>query len=336
MSDLRLADFKPTPPAGVTKCAILSFDRYKAIYILCLVGFHQHLLSNPGHNVHMSARLPYQTVNHGVEMMMGMLLMTGWLSSATWKEATWKDHMKRKLSRLIPPYIVALFLTLLPVAWQCRQWTCWLQYALECTTLAGWNPALMWWTHNRPLWFMSTILTYLYISPFFLRWIRKQSVKGLLAFLLGLYLVRTGLAVAALICIQSIFGSLDEGRVIHTWSPMQVWIPGMGAVLEQLAERISVPDRVKKCHLWIATDLLLLVVLVLTQTVPTTENELLDRLIEYSNLLTAFPLMLLITLMSCDCRPQSFLCRPSERVLHHVPHALASRHHLQHDGPPEV
>merc|ERR1719454_1845062 len=110
-----LKDFKPDHIPGVSKNAILSFDRYKAIYILSLVGFHQHLLGNPTHKVQVSSFMPYTTVDHGVELMMGMLLITGWLSSATWKEASWKDHMKKKVARLIPPYAMALILTAVPL-----------------------------------------------------------------------------------------------------------------------------------------------------------------------------------------------------------------------------
>jgi len=304
---LLLKDFRPAPLPGVSKNAILSFDRYKAGYILVLVGFHQHLLTNPRHSIQISAHLPYQTVDHGVELMMGMLLITGWLSSATWKENTWKGHMKKKVSRLMPPYIMTLVLTAIPVAASCRSWTCWFQFSLECTTFSGWNPALIWWTYNRPLWFMSTVLTYHYASPFYLRWIRKRSVRELMLSLLGLYFLRTGLAAAVLFVLQALFGSLEDvGRAIHCFSPLQVWVPAMGAILEQLAQRVTVPLWVTKMHLWIATDMLIVMIVLLTVPVPSTQSEVLNRLIEYSNLLTGLALMLLVTLMSCDCNSLRF------------------------------
>jgi peptidoglycan/LPS O-acetylase OafA/YrhL len=302
-----LKDFKPTHIPGVSKNAILSFDRYKAIYILSLVGFHQHLLGNPTHKVQVSSFIPYTTVDHGVELMMGMLLITGWLSSATWKEASWKDHMKKKVARLIPPYAMALILTAAPVLIRCSEWTCIFQYLLECTTLAGWNPALMWWTNNRPLWFLSTALTYHYASPFFLRWIRKRSVKQLCLALIGLYALRTGLAIASLLSLQAIFGNMkDTGRVIHCWTPIQVWIPAMGAILEQLVQKVPVPDSITKAHLWIATDVAMLVVAALTDCIPILNMEVLDMLIAYNNLCTGIPLMLLVTLLSCDCNSLRF------------------------------
>eukprot|EP00442_Polarella_glacialis_P019671 CAMPEP_0115087440 /NCGR_PEP_ID=MMETSP0227-20121206/23288_1 /TAXON_ID=89957 /ORGANISM="Polarella glacialis, Strain CCMP 1383" /LENGTH=473 /DNA_ID=CAMNT_0002477301 /DNA_START=67 /DNA_END=1488 /DNA_ORIENTATION=- len=304
-SGLLLKDFRPSHPADCGKNAILSFDRYKACYILSLIGFHQYLLSNPSHNIQLSSFMPYPTVDHGVEMMMGMLLITGWLSSATWKEASWRDHMKKKVSRLIPPYIMALVLTALPLCLRCREWTCFFQYGLECTTLAGFNPALMWWTNNRPLWFLSTILCYHYASPFFLRWIRRLSVKQLFFALVGLYVVRTGLAVATLLSLQAIYGDLETtGRVIHCWTPLQVWVPAMGAILQQLSQKVFVPTCTTKAHVWIATDLMIVIVGALTFSIPAPENEVLSRMIEYK--FTGPPLMLLITLMSCDCNSFRF------------------------------
>ena len=44
-----------------------------------------------------------RNVDHGVELMMGMMLISGWLSSATWKDASWANHMQKKVARLIPP-----------------------------------------------------------------------------------------------------------------------------------------------------------------------------------------------------------------------------------------
>lgn len=303
-----LKDFKPAHIPGVHKNAILSFDRYKAIYILKLVGFHQLFLGNPTHKVQLANFVPYSTEDHGVELMFGMLLITGWLSSATWKDMPWKDHMKKKVARLIPPYIMTVILTAVPVAMTCREWTCVFQYVTECTTLAGWNPASMWWTCNRPLWFLSTVLTYHYASPWYLRWIQKRSVKQLCLALIGLYALRTVLAIATLLSLQEIFGSLNNtARIIHCWTPMQVWVPAMGAILEQLVQKVPVPDCIKKVHLWIATDVTIALVLSLTNTIPRTGSPMLNAIISYNNLCTGIPLMLLIPLLSCDCNSLRFL-----------------------------
>eukprot|EP00930_Biecheleria_cincta_P025266 TRINITY_DN18000_c0_g1_i1.p1 TRINITY_DN18000_c0_g1~~TRINITY_DN18000_c0_g1_i1.p1 ORF type:complete len:217 (+),score=45.67 TRINITY_DN18000_c0_g1_i1:762-1412(+) len=80
----------------------------------------------------------------------------------------------------------------------------------------------------------------------------------------------------------------------------------MGAILEQLAQKVSVPDSITKAHLWIATDVTMLVVAALTDCIPIFDMEMLDTLIAYNSLCTGIPLMLLITLLSCDCNSLRF------------------------------
>ncbi|CAE7674105.1 PFP-BETA1, partial [Symbiodinium necroappetens] len=259
--------------------AIVSFDRTKALYIFILVGFHQIFLKASSRSIQLSEHLPYETVDHGVEMMMGMSLISGYLSSATWKDVSWSEHMRKKVARLIPPYIAALAVTGLSAAMTCRTTTCAAQLALDCLTLGGWNPMLIWWTSNRPLWFISTLLTYHYVSPFFLAWIRRRSLRQLWASLIGMYVFRLSLACAVLTTLSQIAAdgqaSKEWFRIIHVWSPTQIWIPFMGAILEQLVSRLVIPAWIQRWHVWLASRAELRI--------------------------TGPFLLALVSLMSCDC-----------------------------------
>ncbi|CAE7528026.1 PFP-BETA1 [Symbiodinium pilosum] len=292
-----LASFRPEGSK-----AVVSFDRVKAFYILGLVGFHQSLLNAPNHRVQVSHYLPYPTIDHGVELMMGMMLISGWLSSATWKDATWADHMRKKVARLIPPYIVAVCFTALPLVLAYQSWHNLLQYVLEILTVGGWNPFLTFWTANRPLWFLSTLLTYHYVSPFFLRWTRRQSVRHLLVVLAFLYLLRTVVACVVLLVLEQWTGDLQTyGRIIHLWSPTQIWVPFMGAILQQLTVRTTLPAWVRKWHIWVLTDFLILVFVGCTHFLPKTGLPYVDALIAFNNLATGPLQLILVALVSCDC-----------------------------------
>ena len=297
MEGRTLAAFRPEGSK-----AVVSFDRVKACYIFVLVGFHQQLLNAPNHRVQLAHYLPYRTVDHGVELMMGMMLISGWLSSATWKDASWANHMLKKVSRLIPPYIVAIVFTAVPLALERDGWECLLQYGLEILTIGGWNPLLSWWTMNRPLWFLSTLLTYHYVSPFFLRWTRRQSVGRLLVVLAALYALRTGIACLVLVLLEQWTGNLEAyGRIIHLWSPTQIWVPFMGAVLEQITARTALPAWVRKWHVWLLSDVLILVLIGCTNFLPSTGLPMIDALLAYNNLLTGPLQLVLLVLLSCDC-----------------------------------
>jgi len=291
-----LASLRP----DATSKAVVSFDRTKAFYIFTLVAFHQVFLKAPSHSVQISQHLPYETVDHGVEMMMGMSLISGWLSSSTWKNISWKEHMTKKVARLIPAYIVAVAITGISLMMR-GTWVRVFHFALDCVTLGGWNPYLIWWSCNRPLWFISTLLTYHYLSPPFLRWTRRRSVVELAASLLLLYLTRLALACSVLVFLAGRPGGLQENaRVIHVWSPTQIWIPFMGAILEQLVANLQVPSSTKRWHVWLASDLLLLILIAFTLFVPQTGTPLADALIAYANLITGPLLLALVALMSCD------------------------------------
>jgi len=297
MEGRTLASFRPEGSK-----AVVSFDRVKACYIFVLVGFHQQLLNAPNHRVQLAHYLPYRTVDHGVELMMGMMLISGWLSSATWKDASWANHMLKKVSRLIPPYIVAVVFTAVPLALECDGWEGLLQYGLEILTIGGWNPLLSWWTMNRPLWFLSTLLTYHYVSPFFLRWTRRQSVRRLLVVLAILYALRTGIACLVLALLEQWTGDLEAyARIIHLWSPTQIWVPFMGAVLEQITARTVLPAWVRKWHVWLLSDVMILLLIGCTNFLPSTGLPMIDALLAYNNLLTGPLQLVLVVLLSCDC-----------------------------------
>ena len=240
-----------------------------------------------------------------------MMLISGWLSSATWKDASWGDHMRKKVARLIPPYIVAVFFTALPLALQCTSWRCVVQYGLEILTIGGWNPLLSWWTMNRPLWFLSTLLTYHYVSPFFLRWMRRRSVRQLLVLLASLYVLRTAIACLVLLALEAWTGDLQAyGRIIHLWSPTQIWVPFMGALLEQITTRTTLPAWLRKWQVWLLSDFLIIVLLGCSHFLPATGLPMVDALIAYNNLVTGPLQLALVVLVSCDCN--------SFRLLYHI------------------
>jgi peptidoglycan/LPS O-acetylase OafA/YrhL len=300
-----LSSCASSKPYGAPPSVVESFDRAKALYIFFLVGFHQQFLrtSSPETSIYISDHLPYTTVDHGVEFMMGLLLISGWLSSATWKNASWWDHMSKKVGRLAPPYIVAVVVTVPAVAILGTSWWQGLQFLLEIITLGGWNPSLQFNSFNRPLWFISTLLSYHYVSPFYLRFIRQRNAAQLGTLYVGFYLLRQSIGLATLLALREIYGEDDLPqyvRVIHLWSPTQVWVPAMGAILQQLAVKVPIPKWTSHRVVWVMTDFTMLTTIGLACFLPATGNVILDAMIAYMNLVTGPFLTVLVVLMSVD------------------------------------
>lgn len=139
---------------------IIGYNIIKGVYIFLLVPFHISSVMEPSSSIYLSDYLPFDTVNHGVEYMMGLLLISGWLSNMTFPEGqTRKYYVDKKLRRLLPAYILAMIPTLLSIICLHRdEWTFWAQFALDMCTVGGWNPMLIWWSANRPLWFVFNAL----------------------------------------------------------------------------------------------------------------------------------------------------------------------------------
>merc|ERR1719361_3345473 len=172
------AETKPNPPQKKKKSKIvISFNIIKGVYIFMLLPYHIHGIVTPSYSPYASKYLPYKTVDHGVEFMFGLLLISGWLSNATFKnEMTQKQYVKKKLVRLMPAYIIAMMVTLISILLIARNDIyVWIQYGLDILTIGGWNPMLIWWTQNRPLWFISMLLTYHYVAPKYLKWLRNKK-----------------------------------------------------------------------------------------------------------------------------------------------------------------
>jgi len=314
-----LADCASAKPYGAPASVIESFDRAKALYIFMLVGLHQRFLriTSPENSLSVSDHLGYDTVDHGVELMMALMLISGWLSSATWKDNGWHEHMRKKVARLIPAYIVAVVITLVPVVLMGRNWWDVFEFTLEMLTLGGWNPALEWTSFNRPLWFISTLLSYHYVSPLFLPKVRALTVRQLAALYVGLYLLRQFLGLMTLLTLRGLYGE-DElpryVRVIHLWAPTQVWLPLMGAALQQLAAKVEIPSWFTNTVAWVVTDVLMVVTVILTIFVPSTGSVVWDAMIAYMNLLTGPFLTLLVVFMSVDAGTLWYLTTRTEEI----------------------
>jgi hypothetical protein len=82
------------------------------------------------------------------------------------------ELIRKKLLRLLPSYLFgALPLTLMCIIYEAATNPngiqslgggagVAIQFVLECFTIGSWNPALLFWTRNRPLWFISELLIY--------------------------------------------------------------------------------------------------------------------------------------------------------------------------------
>ena len=146
----------------------------------------------------------------------GILLISGWLSNATFKDTMGaKEHIKRKMIRLLPPYIIALLVTLICIVLtQRNNIGVWIQFALELLTIGGWNPLMIWYSVNLPLWFISMLLTYHCLSPIYLKWLRHENTSNakLWTTLFGFYVIRI---LAQWATLYFIFSS----SALHTNSP---------------------------------------------------------------------------------------------------------------------
>jgi len=296
------AELRPPRVAGEPKGFIITFDCVKAIYIFFLVAFHQKLLVAPVNSIYVSDHFPYETIDHGVEPMMALLLISGWLSSQTWRDVQWSVHMRKKVLRLLPPYFIGWIFTSIPVVATVRSWPGVVQYLLEGFALGGWSPALQWTSCNRPLWFVSCLLCYHYVSPSFLRWIRKLSRRQLVALWLALYALRLIIAAVVLISLQRVYGreAAAYSRVLHLWAPCQVWVPSMGAILERLTSVIEIPECVTRSRLRFASDSLTIVGICLITMIPTGADLLIDSLLAYTNLAAGPVIAILVLLWSFD------------------------------------
>ena len=61
----------------------------------------------------MDVLLPYHTIDNTVQYMAGLLLISGWLSHATYRSSTYRAFARKKLLRLLPAYFFALPMAML-------------------------------------------------------------------------------------------------------------------------------------------------------------------------------------------------------------------------------
>ena len=119
---------------------------------------------------------------------------------------------------LLLPYMVAVTFT----AFVCWPWMSLVQLCLEFLTLGGWNPAVLSWSQNPPLWVGSTVLTYHYAAPTFLRWTHQRSSAQLVGAFIVLYAVRSAIALGILMVLPN---DPVYQNIIHVWAPVQVSSP---------------------------------------------------------------------------------------------------------------
>ncbi|CAE7546301.1 PFP-BETA1 [Symbiodinium natans] len=75
----------------------------------------------------------------------------------------------------------------------------------------------------------------------------------------------------------------------------------MGALLEQITVRTTLPAWVRKWQVWLLSDFLIIVLLGCSFCLPTTGLPMVDALIAYNNLVTGPLQLALVVLVSCDC-----------------------------------
>ena len=253
------------PPAKV----IRSFNIIKAMFIFLLVPYHITVVARlvPSVPSYASFYLPYPTTYHGLEFMMGLLFISGWLSHATTKPGiTFSELMKKKLLRLLPAYYIGgIVFTWVCIVWEASTGNLHgpsgglgvgIQFALELLTLGSWNPALLFWTRNRPLWFISTLLCYYYFLPIYLPWVRGlKSTKIVFSVMIGMVVVRMLLGLTIYYTLTFIFPHTYEHypRIAHLWSVTQIFQPFIGCTLCEFSNRIG---RLKwhRNTIWRVTD----------------------------------------------------------------------------------
>jgi len=252
---------------------IRAFNIIKVLYIFFLIPYHITVATSPpvviNNPAYASYYLPYNVSDHGLEYMAGLLFISGWLSHATTKPGTtFIDLVKKKLLRLLPSYYIgAIPMTLLCIVYESLTGNLdntlggttgvGIQFFLELLTLGSWNPALDFWTRNRPLWFISTLLTYHYCSPFYLPWIRSFKSANMLLLLILFYIsARILIAYGTLSIFVLLYPTSYQiyGRIIHVWSGTQLFLPFIGSTLGEFASRIG-KLKWSRNNIWRATDL---------------------------------------------------------------------------------
>jgi len=196
---------------------IRAFNIIKVIYIFMLIPYHITVVANvvTNNRSYPSYDLPYPTTDHGLEYMAGLLFISGWLSHATTKPGTtFIEQMKKKLLRLLPTYYIgAIPLTLFCILYEAAvgklngpsgNTGIAVEFVLELFTFGSWNPALLFWTRNRPLWFISVLLTYHYCSTYYLTWVRGSSFNTVASTLLLFVVTRFAVACIILVCIVQV------------------------------------------------------------------------------------------------------------------------------------
>ena len=224
-----------TPSQELAPQPVLTLERVKQIYDFLLFGLLLEFLIAPSCAAYLSSSDKHAGDHHGFEYTQALLLVTGWVLSLTWKNVSWWDHMTMVLTHLLPFYSITMAITAIATALDRQQEACVSQLLLETLTLGAWNPALLWSTYNRPLWLLSTMLSFLYVAPAYLRWIRRMNATQLAATFGLLYAIRACIIVAMTVAILPEHAA--NPRVLCVWAPSQVWIPAMGAVLHQLGRR---------------------------------------------------------------------------------------------------
>lgn len=188
------------------------------------------------------------------------------------------------------------------------------QFLLEVVTLGPWNPAMIWWTSNLPLWFMNTLLAYYYVSWHFIRWLRAvESVRFLIALLVALVVVRAVTASAVLVALMYVYPDTyaTYGFLIHTWTVVQLSLPFMGAILAEIAARVG-PMKLTKIQIWALTDVWSLCAVSLAFFIgPFSSNDRVSyffaNMCDYGDLLVAPFLIIGLYLHSHDFSTLSFL-----------------------------
>lgn len=140
-----------------------------------------------------------------------------------------------------------------------------MQFILDLPTMGSWNPALLFWTRNRPLWFISTLLTYHYCSTGYLNWIRSTSTRFIAVFIIACLVLRLVTSLVVLVCLVRIFPTTYTSypRIIHLWSIDQIYLPFIGAALAEYSKRIGSLSWSPN-NIWRATDLVTVVAISLS------------------------------------------------------------------------
>ena len=83
----------------------VSFQRVKGVYDFLLIGLLPQLLGAPGYSTPGAGR---RFNHHGLEYVQGLLVITGWLSSAAFVDVPWHEHMTKKVGWICVPVTASL------------------------------------------------------------------------------------------------------------------------------------------------------------------------------------------------------------------------------------